>query len=80
MRTELLKWGKTLAVRITTTVAAKAELREGDCLEIVAAGPGRVVIRSSTTALTLSQLLSQITPENRHDKADWAGAVGREMW
>src|ERR1019366_3373539 len=76
MKTQMVKWGNSLAVRIPKPVAEEAKLKEGDSLEIEAAAEGRVELRGATKIPTLSQLISQITPENRYAEIS-AGALGK---
>jgi antitoxin MazE len=78
MKTQLVKWGNSLAVRIPKPVVAEAKMKEGDSLEIEAAD-GRVELRRATKVPTLSQLVSQITPENRYAAIATGAEVGREI-
>ena len=78
MKTQMVKWGNSLAVRIPKHVVEEAKLKEGDSLEIEAA-EGRVELRRATKIPTLSQLVSQITPENRYAEISLGGEVGKEV-
>ena len=80
MKTQLAKWGNSLAVRIPKPVAVAAKLRTGDDLEVDVEGPGRVRIRKLKRKPTLEELVSRITPENRHSETDWGEPVGKELW
>ena len=80
MKTQLAKWGNSLAVRIPKPVALAAKLKTGDDLEVDVDGPGRVRIRKRKQKPTLEQLVSRITPENRHSETDWGDPVGKELW
>jgi antitoxin MazE len=80
MKTQLAKWGNSLAVRIPKPVAVAAELRMGDDLEVDVEGPGRVRIRKPKRKPTLEQLVAGITPENQHSETDWGEPVGKELW
>ena len=79
MRTQLVKWGNSLAVRIPKLVVEEAKLKEGDSLEIEAAAEGRVELRRPTKIPTLSQLVSQITPENHYGEISTGAEVGKEV-
>ena len=48
MKTHMVKWGNSLAVRIPKPVVEEAKLKEGDALEIEAAAEGRVELRRAT--------------------------------
>lgn len=78
-KTQIAKWGNSLAVRIPKTIAIAARLKTGDDLEVVVDGPGKVLIRKPWTKPTLEQLVSDITPENQHNESDWGEAVVKEF-
>jgi antitoxin MazE len=79
MKTQMVKWGNSLAVRIPKHVVEEAMLKEGDSLEIEASAEGRVELRRATKIPTLVQLVSQITPENRYSEIPTGGEVGKEV-
>ena len=79
MKTQMVKWGNSLAVRIPKHVVAEAKLKEGDSLEIEATAEGHVELRRATKIPTLSQLVSQITPENRYAEISTGAEVGKEV-
>jgi antitoxin MazE len=78
MKTQMVKWGNSLAVRIPKPVVVEANLKEGDALEIEVAD-GRVELRRPTRIPTLAQLVSQITPENRYSEISVGAEVGKEV-
>jgi antitoxin MazE len=78
MKTQMVKWGNSLAVRIPKPVLEEARMKEGDSLEIEAA-EGRVELRRATKIPTLAQLVSQITPENRYAEISTGAEVGKEV-
>jgi antitoxin MazE len=78
MKTQMVKWGNSLAVRIPKPVVEEARLKEGDSLEIEAA-EGRVELRRATKIPTLAQLVSQITAENRYAEISVGAEVGKEV-
>jgi antitoxin MazE len=79
MKTQMVKWGNSLAVRIPKHVVDEARLKEGDALEIEASADGRVELRRPTKIPTLMQLVSQITPENRYEEISTGAEVGKEV-
>lgn len=79
MKTQIVKWGNSLAVRIPKPVVEDAKLKEGDSLEIEAPAEGRVELRRPTRIPTLAQLVSQITEENRYAETSTAAEVGKEV-
>lgn len=80
MKTQVAKWGNSMAVRIPRAVAAAARFRLGDDVEMAVEGPGTVKICRAKGEPSLEQLVNQITPENRHREADWGKPVGNEVW
>jgi antitoxin MazE len=80
MKTQLAKWGNSLAVRIPKPVAAAAKLRSGDHLDLAVDGSGVLTIRKPTKDPTLEDLVRAITPENQHGETDWGAPVGKELW
>lgn len=79
MKTQMVKWGNSLAVRIPKAVVEEAKLKERDSLEIEAAAEGHVELRQATKIPTLSQLVSQITSENRYAEISAGAEVGKEV-
>jgi antitoxin MazE len=80
MKTQLAKWGNSLAVRIPKPVSDAAKLRPGDHLEVAAEGPGTVRIRRRNKKPKIEDLVRAIRPENLHEPTDWGKPVGREVW
>ena len=78
MRARMLKWGNSLAVRIPKVVAEEAKLQAGDDLEIEISAEGAVQFRRLGKVPTLSQLVSQITAENRYQEVSTGREVGKE--
>jgi antitoxin MazE len=79
MRTQMVKWGNSLAVRIPKPVVDEARLKEGDALEIEASAEGRVELRRPRKIPTLTHLISQITPDNRYGEISTGAEVGKEV-
>ena len=78
--TRLSRWGHSLAVRIPRAIVREARLADGDRLTLDLARDGSIVLRSSRRRYELRQLLSRITPRNRHRETDWGAPAGRESW
>ena len=78
-RAQLAKWGNSYAVRIPRAVLEKAQVKEGDELEIRVQA-GAISITPAKKKITLEDLLAAITPENVHGELDWGKPVGREVW
>jgi antitoxin MazE len=80
MKTQLTRWGNSLAVRIPKPVAEAARLRKGDYLVLEVSGPGTVQVRKKKSKPTLAELVRRITPENLHAEVDCGKPVGKELW
>jgi antitoxin MazE len=76
-KTQIMKWGNSLAVRIPKTVAEKVRMREGDPI-IVEARKDRIELRVADKIPSLEELVSQITIENRYEATEWGPDVGKE--
>jgi antitoxin MazE len=79
MKTQMVKWGNSLAIRIPKSVLEEANLKEGDALEIETAADGRLELRRATEIPTLAQLISKITPENQYGEILTGVEVGKEV-
>jgi antitoxin MazE len=80
MKTQLARWGNSIAIRIPKSVAVAAELQEGDQMEMAVEGPGIVKMQKPKSKATLKELIRAINAENRHGGDDWSRPVGEELW
>jgi len=78
MKAQMVKWGNSLSIRIPRPIVQEARLKEGDSLEIEVAGDGRLEVRRPMRVPTLTQLIAQITPENRYSEIPTGNERGRE--
>ena len=79
-KTQLARWGNSLAVRIPLRVVETARLREGEELTLAVARNGAIVIRPAQRKYRLDELISKITARNRHEESEWGPRVGKEVW
>ena len=77
MRTEIARWGNSLAVRLPKQVLEQAGLAEGAAVELVVEA-GTVVLRPTKPRYSIDKLIAGITPENLPESFDNAPA-GREL-
>lgn len=78
MRTTVRKWGNSASVRIPSAVLQAAKLEVDDAVDI-REEDGRIVIEPlERPEYDLNELVSRITPENRHAEIDLGRPVGRE--
>jgi antitoxin MazE len=78
MEATIQKWGNSLAVRLPKPVAVQAEIREGSIVDLVPTDEGLLIRARRSPRYRLSELVSRITPRNRHVETDWGKARGRE--
>jgi antitoxin MazE len=78
-KVRVTKWGNSNAVRLPKTVLEKAQISEGDELEIQVE-KGRIALSPVSSKQTLENLVSRITPENAPGELDWGKPAGRERW
>jgi antitoxin MazE len=76
--TAVSKRGNSFAVRNPKAIAKEARLSDGDCMAMDLDSDGVVVLRSARQRYELSELVSRITPENRHREMDWGQPQGKE--
>lgn len=74
------KWGNSTAVRIPKQVLRDAQIEEGDEVLIEAEAPGVIRMCSARKTVTLEELVSRITPTNRHSELSWGSPQGKEVW
>lgn len=79
-QTTVSKWGNSLAVRIPQNLARDARISEGDGLSLFLQSDGSIVLRANRRRYDLADLVSRITPENRHQETDWGTPSGEESW
>jgi antitoxin MazE len=74
---QIVKWGNSLAVRIPKRLAEEAGVREGDPI-VIEATKGLINLRPKLRVPSLSQLVAQITPDNRYDEIRTGPERGKE--
>jgi antitoxin MazE len=80
MQATIQKWGNSLALRIPKTFARQTRIRKGSPVNLTLEH-GRVIIKPlKRRKYGLQELVSKITPRNRHSEMDWGGPQGKEIW
>jgi antitoxin MazE len=79
MRSQVLKWGNSLAVRVPKPIADQAKLKAGDSVEIDVDAGGAVQLHPVGKIPTLAQLVAQITPQNRNAEISTGTERGNEV-
>lgn len=80
MESRVQKWGNSLALRIPKPLAAEIGLEDNSAVELSLRNGKLVIAPVSQPALSLEQLLSQVTKQNLHREVDTGSALGGEMW
>jgi antitoxin MazE len=75
--TQIVKWGNSLAIRISKPVAEQAGVEEGDAV-LIEAERGQIKLKSQQRMPTLKELVAQITPENRYGELSVGPPRGKE--
>jgi|SRR5579859_286036 len=79
LKTQIVSWGNSQALRIPRAFLDALHVREGDEVEMTVEN-GRLAVRPLNPKLTLESLVAGITPENRHQETDWGTPAGKEAW
>ena len=80
MKTQVQKWGNSLAVRIPKAFAADLGLIQDSAVEL-ALEDGTLVVRPSPVMqYQLSELLERVTENNLQKEKDFGEAIGSEEW
>ena len=79
MKSNISRWGNSLAVRLPKQAADAAGLQEGSEVEITVAD-GKLTIASRRPTYQLSELLADYKPKHRHRETDWGKPKGKETW
>ena len=80
MKTQIQKWGNSLALRIPKSFAVESNIGQGSTVE-VSLENGRIIVFPVTeTEVSLDEMLAQITAENFHGEIDPGAFVGQEAW
>jgi antitoxin MazE len=80
MRTQVKKWGNSLAVRIPRSFAAEAGLTPDAPVEMRLVDGSLVVTSVARPDARLAEMLARVDEANRHGEVDDGPAVGGEAW
>jgi antitoxin MazE len=80
MKTQIRKWGNSLAVRIPKAFASDLGLEHESAVELVLEAGSLVVRPATEPEYELSELLSRVTEANIHGEQDYGDATGGEEW
>ena len=81
METRIQKWGNSLGVRLPKDLALKHALTEDTLVRVSDTEKGLTITAvPQKEKASLTDLISAITPENRHSEVPWGDAHGNEIW
>lgn len=80
MRTQIQKWGNSLAVRIPKSFAAESRIKAGSEVELSVSKGRLIVAPVAKPSYTLQELVAGITKHNLHSEVDFGSPVGKEIW
>ena len=80
MKTQIQKWGNSLAVRIPKSFAHESKIQQGSTVE-VSLDRGKIVVEPVfETEYKLKDLLDKVTRRNLHHEIETGSPVGKEVW
>ena len=80
MKTQVQKWGNSLALRISKPFAEEVGLTPNSVVEVSLAQGKLVIAPVIKPRYTLKQLLKRVNKRNLHREVDSGPAVGKEVW
>jgi len=80
MVTKIQKWGNSLGVRIPKSFAKEAAIMEGSSVDITLEKDQIVIKPVHTYQYRLSELLSLVTEDNKHEEIQTGDKVRKEVW
>jgi len=80
MRTNIKKWGNSLALRIPKSFAREVGVDCNMSVDVQVEDGKLIVVPVKDAPITLEWLLEQITEDNIHGEVDTGTAIGKEAW
>ena len=80
MRTNIKKWGNSLALRIPKSFAQEVGVACNMSVDMQVEDGKLIVVPLKYAQITLERLLEQITEDNIHGEVDTGTAIGNEVW
>jgi antitoxin MazE len=80
LRTSIGKWGNSPAIRIPNALMHEAQLTPKQQVNITVS-KGKIIIEPlKGPEYSIDELVSQITPANRHEETNTGAPVGKEIF
>jgi antitoxin MazE len=80
MKTEVQKWGNSLAIRIPRAFARETRIDDGTEVDLSLQSGRLVITPVQKKRYNLNSLLAKVRNSNRHSETDWGDPVGGEAW
>jgi len=80
MITAVQKWGNSLALRIPKAYAKETDICDGTSVDLSLQAGSLVIKPVVKMAISLDDLLRDVTVYNRHEATDTGSPVGQEIW
>ena len=80
MVTKIQKWGNSLGLRIPKSFAKNVAIEEGSSVDISLEGDRLVIKPIRAAQYKLSDLLTLVTEDTRHEEILVGDALGKEAW
>ena len=80
MKTNVQKWGNSLALRLPKSFAVECGIGEGSQVDLCVRDGGLFVEPVAAKQYTLEELVARITTKNRHGEVDFGPPMGNEAW
>ena len=81
MRARVQRWGNSLALRIPQAFGRELNLRPESSVEMTVDSGRLILVPIEDSSLpTLSELLDQVSEENKHTEVETGQPVGNETW
>ncbi len=80
LKTSIGKWGNSPAIRIPNALMREADLTPKQQVNITVS-KGKIIIEPlKAPEYSIDELVSQITPANRHSETDTGAPIGKEIF
>jgi len=80
MKSQVQKWGNSLAVRIPKAFAAEIGLQQNSTVDVSVSEGALVVKAMRAPKYSLDDMLERVSDSNIHAECDWGTPVGGEVW
>ena len=80
MEARLQKWGKTLGIRIPSTILKTLNLKTNDKVKLVCEDDKIVISKSKNNKISLEERFKEYNGDNIAKDFNWDTPRGREIW